>query len=309
MLMGVSDLPLVYHPDYVTPLPQGHRFPMQKFQLLQDYLVRQGVAEPHQFHRPDRATFAELAQVHHADYIQAYHNGTLEPRAQRRIGLPWSPALVNRTCTAVGGTLLTARLALQYGLACNTAGGTHHAFPDFGAGFCIFNDCAIAARVLQMQGLVNKILIVDLDVHQGDGTAWIFRDQPNVFTFSMHCEVNFPARKQQSDLDVPLPEGMEDREYLQTLAAYLPDVLAAFKPDLIFYNAGVDPHGGDRLGKLALTDTGLFQREMQVLSTCLGQGYPVACVIGGGYCDDLEALIHRHALLHRAASDVYRLRS
>jgi acetoin utilization deacetylase AcuC-like enzyme len=206
----------------------------------------------------------------------------------------------------VGGTILTAQLALEQGLACNIAGGTHHAFPDYGSGFCIFNDIAIAVRRLQQLHLVQKILIVDLDVHQGDGTALIFRDDPSVFTFSMHCEVNFPGIKQQSDLDVPLREGMEDDEYLQTLAAYLPDLLSQVKPDLVVYDAGVDPHVGDRLGKLALSDTGLFRREMQVLSTCVSQGYPVACVIGGGYADDLAALVYRHSLLQRAASEVYR---
>lgn len=300
------DLPLVYHPDYVAPLPPEHRFPMQKFRQLYECLIADGVATPSQFQTPERPPPAWIEAVHTPEYIQAYCEGTLDPRAQRRIGLPWSPALVNRTCVAVGGTLLTAQLALQYGLACNTAGGTHHAFPDYGSGFCIFNDLAIAARLLQQWGLVQKTLIVDLDVHQGDGTAHIFREDSCVFTFSMHCEVNFPGTKQQSDLDVPLPEGMEDDAYLQTLAAYLPDLLTQVKPDLVLYDAGVDPHLGDRLGKLALTDTGLFRREMQVLNTCLAQGYPVACVIGGGYADDLQALVYRHSLLHRAASDVYR---
>jgi acetoin utilization deacetylase AcuC-like enzyme len=212
--------------------------------------------------------------------------------------------LANRTCVAVGGTVLTARLALRHGLACNLAGGTHHAFPDFGSGFCIFNDLAIATRVLQAEGLVDRVLIVDLDVHQGDGTAWIFRNEPQVFTFSMHCEANFPARKQASDLDVALPEGMEDDDYLQTLDRFLPDLLAQVRPDLVIYDAGVDPHGGDRLGKLALTDSGLFRRDMQVLTTCVAAGYPVACTIGGGYCDDLAALVDRHALIHRAAAQV-----
>jgi acetoin utilization deacetylase AcuC-like enzyme len=206
---------------------------------------------------------------------------------------------------AVGGTILTAQLALQYGLACNTAGGTHHAFPSYGSGFCIFNDLAIAARLLQRQKLVQSILIVDLDVHQGDGTALIFQDDPTVFTFSMHCQENFPGTKQQSDLDVPLPEGMEDDAYLQTLANYLPDLLSQVRPDLVLYDAGVDPHLGDRLGKLALTDSGLFRRDMQVLTTCLSQGYPVACVIGGGYAEDMLALVYRHSLLHRAASEAY----
>jgi acetoin utilization deacetylase AcuC-like enzyme len=206
----------------------------------------------------------------------------------------------------VGGTILTAQLALTQGLACNTAGGTHHAFPSYGSGFCIFNDLAIAARVLQQLGLAQKILILDLDVHQGDGTAFIFQNDASVFTFSMHCEVNFPSTKQKSDLDVSLPVGMDDDAYLQTLAKFLPDLLSQFQPSLVLYDAGVDPHVGDRLGKLCLTDTGIYRREMQVLSTCIAAGYPVASVIGGGYADDLSALIYRHSLLHRAASEVYR---
>ncbi len=299
------DLPLIYHPDYVVPLPSDHRFPMAKFKKLYELLLRDRVATVSQFHQPECPPQSLIELVHTSDYVQAYCDGTLDPKAQRRIGLPWSSALVNRTCTAVGGTILTAKLALECGLACNTAGGTHHAFPSYGSGFCIFNDLAIASRVLQDFGLVKKILIVDLDVHQGDGTAFIFQNDPSVFTFSMHCEVNFPGLKQQSDLDVSLREGMEDDEYLQTLAAYLPDLLSQIKPDLVLYDAGVDPHLGDRLGKLALTDSGLYRRDMQVLMTCVAQGYPVACVIGGGYATDMDALVYRHSLVHRAASDVY----
>ncbi len=298
-------LPLVYHADYVVPLPPGHRFPMPKFQLLHDLLLADGVAEPAQFHQPEPPPPAWIELVHRSDYVQAYCTGTLDAKAQRRIGLPWSPALVTRTCTALGGTILAAQLALMHGLACNTAGGTHHAFPSYGSGFCIFNDLAIAARVMQALGLAQKILIVDLDVHQGDGTAFIFQDDASVFTFSMHCEENFPGTKQSSNLDVPLPVGMEDDAYLQTLANYLPELLVEVQPDLILYDAGVDPHLGDRLGKLALTDTGLYRRDMQVLTTCLSQRYPTACVIGGGYADDLQALVYRHSLLHRAASEVY----
>ncbi|TFI53055.1 histone deacetylase [Mastigocladus laminosus UU774] len=300
------DLPLVYHSDYIAPLPEGHRFPMAKFQQLYELLLADGVAHSSQFYIPERPPQELIELVHTPEYVQAYCAGTLDSKAQRRIGLPWSPALVNRTCVAVGGTILTAKLALSYGLACNTAGGTHHAFPSYGSGFCIFNDLAIASRVMQKLGLVQKILIVDLDVHQGDGTAFVFQDDDSVFTFSMHCEVNFPGTKQKSDLDVPLPIGMEDDEYLQTLAAYLPDLLSQVKPDLILYDAGVDPHVGDRLGKLALTDTGIYRREMQVLSTCMAAGYPVACVIGGGYADDLKSVVYRHSLVHRAASEVYR---
>lgn len=299
------DLPIIYHPDYVAPIPEGHRFPMPKFRQLQELLLSDRVATPKQFHSPEPPPTKWIELVHTPEYIQAYLQGRLDPKAQRRIGLPWSSALVKRTCTALGGTILTAQLALKHGLACNTAGGTHHAFPSYGSGFCIFNDLAIAARVLQHLKLVQKILILDLDVHQGDGTAFIFQNDSSVFTFSMHCEVNFPGTKQTSDLDVPLPIGMDDDAYLQTLANYLPDLLSQVKPDLILYDAGVDPHAGDRLGKLALTDTGIYRREMQVLTTCVSAGYPVASVIGGGYADDLKALIYRHSLLHRAASEVY----
>lgn len=299
------DLPIVYHPDYVAPLPEGHRFPMSKFRQLYELLLADGVAQEDQFYTPTHPAQELIELVHTREYVQAYYEGTLDAKAQRRIGLPWSSALVNRTCIAVGGTICTAQLALKQGLACNTAGGTHHAFPSYGSGFCIFNDLAIASRVLQKLGLVQKILIVDLDVHQGDGTAFIFQDDDSVFTFSMHCEVNFPGTKQQSDLDVPLSVGMEDDIYLQTLAKYLPDLLSHVKPDFIFYDAGVDPHIADRLGKLALTDTGIFRREMQVLSTCVAAGYPVACVIGGGYADDMKSLVYRHSLVHRAASQVY----
>jgi acetoin utilization deacetylase AcuC-like enzyme len=305
-MIKLMDLPIVYHPDYVAPLPVGHRFPMLKFRLLYDRLLKDGVAVVEQFHQPESPPLEWIELVHTHEYVANYCNGTLDQKAQRRIGLPWSPALVRRTCVAVGGTVLTAKLALQHGLACNTAGGTHHAFPSYGSGFCIFNDLAIAARLLLKLGLVQKILIVDLDVHQGDGTALIFENDARVFTFSMHCGINFPGAKQNSDLDVVLPVGMEDDEYLQTLATYLPDLLTQLRPDLVLYDAGVDTHVGDRLGKLALTDSGLYRREMQVLSTCLAQRYPVACVIGGGYADDLEALVYRHSLLHRAASEVYR---
>jgi acetoin utilization deacetylase AcuC-like enzyme len=298
-------LPLVYHGRYVAPLPVGHRFPMNKFQKLYELLIQDGVASVEQFHTPDLPPDDWIEMVHEPSYLMAYRTGTLDAKIQRRIGLPWSEALVHRTCLAVGGTILTAQLAMQHGLACNTAGGTHHAFPSYGSGFCILNDLAIATRVVQHQGLAKRILIVDLDVHQGDGTAYIFRQDATVFTFSMHCGINFPSLKQQSDLDIPLAVGMEDAEYLQILNEHLPSVLSQFQPDLVLYDAGVDPHRGDRLGKLCLSDEGLFERDWQVLSTCLRQGYPVACVIGGGYSDDLTALVYRHSLLHRAATKAY----
>lgn len=279
---------------------------MAKFRMLHDLLLADGVTKLDRLFTATLPPTEWLELVHDPAYIQAYYTGTLDAKAQRRIGLPWSAELVNRTRIALGGSILTAKLALEYGLACNTAGGTHHAFPNYGSGFCIFNDLAIASRVLQQAGLVKKILIVDLDVHQGDGTAAIFQRDASVFTFSMHCGINFPGTKQISDLDVPLREGMEDREYLKTLAEYLPDLLSQTKPDLVLYDAGVDPHISDRLGKLALTDRGIFERDLQVLTTCVSQGYPVACVIGGGYAEDMNSLVYRHSLVHRAASKVYR---
>ncbi len=298
-------LPIVYHPDYVTPLPPGHRFPMAKFGKVYEWLVRDGIADLHQFHFPERAPDAWLHLAHASHYVDAYCQGTLDARAMRRIGLPWSAALVNRTCTALGGTVLTAQLALQVGLACNTAGGTHHAFYDFGSGFCIFNDLAVASRLLVQQGKAQRILIIDLDVHQGDGTAAILHADEKIFTFSMHCADNFPFRKQQSDLDIELPVGTEDDLYLRTLAGILPDLLSQVRPDFIFYDAGVDPHIEDALGKLALTDAGLYQRDHYVLDTCLRYGKPVATVIGGGYQRDIDRLARRHCGVHRAASDLF----
>jgi acetoin utilization deacetylase AcuC-like enzyme len=213
--------------------------------------------------------------------------------------------LVNRTCVALAGTVLAAELALQHGLACNTAGGTHHAHYNYGSGFCIFNDLAVAPRLLQQRGLIQRALIIDLDVHQGDGTAAILQSDATIFTFSMHCEVNFPFHKQTSDLDVALPVGMEDSAYLTTLAAHLPDLLSQVKPDLVFYDAGVDPHREDSLGKLALSDEGLYQRDHLVIDACLRRGIPVAGVIGGGYQLMLDRLARRHCILHRAASDLF----
>jgi len=278
---------------------------MPKFKMLCEMLLKEEIIEAKDIHQPQIPSQETLELVHTREYIEAYCQGSLDPKAQRKIGLPWSNALVKRTLTAVGGTILTAKLALEYGLACNTAGGTHHAFPDYGSGFCIFNDLAIAARLLQKLKIVKKILIVDLDVHQGDGTAFIFAEDPNVFTFSMHCEANFPSKKQASDRDIGLPVGLDDDGYLQILARELPDLLDSVKPDLILYDAGVDTHISDRLGKLALSDRGIYRREMQVLSTCLAAGYPVASVIGGGYAKNIQDLVYRHSLLHRAAKEVY----
>ena len=326
--MRVGDLPgpaWVHHDGYVTPLPEGHRFPMPKFNLLRDTLVEAGLATPETVRRPEAAEDETLAAVHDRDYIAAFTAGTLPRDAVRRIGLPWSPGLVQRTRTAVGGTILTARLALKHGLACNLAGGTHHAHPGFGSGFCIFNDLAVTAAFLRRHGLARHVLIVDLDVHHGDGTATAFADVPEVFTFSVHCRKNFPSRKPPSDLDIALPEGYGDEAYLATLvdgehldgraadgptaSAVYPGIVALvehLEPDLVLYDAGVDPHRDDALGKLSLSDAGLYRRDRAVIDACLAMGVPLACVIGGGYDKDHRRLAERHATVHHAAFDAWR---
>lgn len=206
-----------------------------------------------------------------------------------------------------GGTVLAGEIALHRGLACSTAGGTHHAFPSYGSGFCLLNDLAVAAKHLMGESTSRrKILIVDLDVHQGDGTAFIFNDEPDVFTFSVHCGKNFPVRKQQSDLDVSLEDGIDDKEYLSKVQEHLPWLLEAFQPDLVLYDSGVDPHWEDELGRLRLTDEGLYQRDLYVLQTVIKKGIPVATVIGGGYSRDIDRLARRHSIIHRAASKVWR---
>jgi acetoin utilization deacetylase AcuC-like enzyme len=298
-------LPVVHHPAYVAPLPSGHRFPMAKFGRLMELLLEDGVVDPAQIRVPEVAPAAWLELAHAPAYVAAVLNQTLDAAAMRRIGLPITPEVATRSRAANGGTLLTARLALEHGLACNTAGGSHHAFAGYGAGFCVFNDVAVAARVLLAEGGIERALVVDLDVHQGDGTAAIFADDARVFTFSMHCRTNFPLHKQTSDLDLALDAGVEDHAYLALLAERLPALLQEVRPDLVFYNAGVDPHVDDRLGRLALTEDGLYRRERLVLETCLAAGVPVAGVIGGGYAPDLDQLARLHTLLPRVASALF----
>ncbi|MEL7088230.1 MAG: histone deacetylase, partial [Planctomycetota bacterium] len=276
-----------------------------KFGILRDLLLDEGVADRTQFVEPAKATRVQLERVHDADYLDAFVSGKLDRDAERRIGLPWSAGLVNRTITAVGGTIRTTELALAHGLACNTAGGTHHAHRGFGSGFCIFNDLAVAAAEALHRGWVQQVLILDLDVHQGDGTAAIFADEPRVFTCSVHCEKNFPARKVPSDLDVPLAPGVGDDKYLRVLRDTLPGLLENIEPDMVLYDAGVDPHVDDKLGRLSLTDAGLFERDRYVLESCRADGIPTACVIGGGYHADHRTLASRHAILHRAATAVW----
>ena len=249
-----------------------------------------------------------LELVHDPEYISSFCSGQLDAAAMRRIGfgeVTSTQLLIDRTKAEVAGTLLTAELALQHGLAVNTAGGTHHAFSNYGSGFCILNDLAITAELLLSRGACSRILICDLDVHQGDGTAALFENRTDVFTLSIHAANNFPARKQYSHLDIPLPDGTGDDEYLETVAEALSTVLQSFQPDLVLYDAGVDVHIDDTLGRLNITDEGLARRELLVLDTCLGSDIPVAGVVGGGYHSDLNVLAERHCWLHRAAVQLW----
>ena len=299
-------VPLVYHPSYSFPFPDRHRFPMEKFRLLHERLRDSGVAGAANLHRPGRARPALLSLAHCPEYLDRFLGNRLGEREAKRMGLPWSEDLVRRTCIAPMGTLLTAQLALKHGIACHLAGGTHHAHYDFGSGFCILNDLAITARALRAGGLVKRVLIFDCDVHQGDGTAAILAGDPELFTCSIHCEKNFPTRKSRSDLDVGLPVGLEDDGYLAVVEETLADLLRQLQPDLVLYDAGVDVYAGDPLGRLAVSLTGLAERERQVLTLCREHGVPVATVIGGGYDDDRPALARRHALVVEAAHQLWR---
>jgi acetoin utilization deacetylase AcuC-like enzyme len=295
---------VVHHPAFVAPLPAAHRFPMAKFGRLIEHLRASRLVDAERVVLPEPAPRPWLELAHAPAHVAAILGQRLSAEAERRLGLPLSPALALRSRAAAGGTVLAARLALEHGLSCSTAGGSHHAFRELSAGFCVFNDVAVAARVLLAEGLVRKVLVIDLDVHQGDGTAAIFRKDPRVFTLSVHCRANFPVRKQQGDLDLALDPGTGDRDYLAALEALLPPLLDRLKPDLAFYNAGVDPHEADRLGRLALTDDGLFSREALALEACRKRRLPLACVVGGGYAPTLDELVARHAILHRVARDL-----
>lgn len=302
-----SGLPIVHHSKYVCELPPNHRFPMNKFPRVLHFLLKDQVITEKQVWLPQIASKDLLSCVHTEDYLNNFINGKIEEKEQRRTGFPWSEGIVRRCRYETGGTVLAAEVALQRGLACSTAGGTHHAFPSYGSGFCLLNDLAVAAKfLLDSSSTKRKVLIVDLDVHQGDGTAFIFSEEPSVFTFSVHCGKNFPLRKQQSDLDVSVEDGLEDKEYLSNVEAHLPWLLETFRPDLVLYDAGVDPHWEDELGRLRLTDNGLYQRDLYVMKTVVGRGIPIATVIGGGYSRDIDKLALRHSIVHRAATQVWR---
>jgi len=297
--------PVVYNPAYSAPMPPGHRFPMHKYARLAQELDEERLIGPEGLHIPEPASFERLAAVHNPAYVRQAPDAVVPTDVERIIGMPVTRGVADRAQAAVGGTLRAARLALRHGLACNTAGGSHHAGPKGGAGFCVFNDIGVVGHAMLDTGEIQQALVIDLDVHQGDGTDFIFKHEPRVFTFSMHGENNYPARRGPSDLDIDLPDGTGDDAYLAGLRATLPSLLERVEPDLIYYIAGVDPHERDRLGRLALSDEGLRARDAYVLETCLPV-VPAVGVIGGGYDDDIDRLARRHAILHREAADGWR---
>jgi len=293
-----------YSDHFVLPLPEGHKFPMARYSRLRERILAEGIVAPEDLHEAPLASLDDLRLVHDSGYVDAVANGTVRPEIQRRIGFPWSPQMVERSRRSVGATIAAARAALDDGMAANLAGGTHHAFADRGEGFCVFNDGAVGARVLQRNGHANRIAIVDLDVHQGNGTAAIFSGDPSVFTFSMHGDKNFPFRKEVSDLDVPLADGTGDNDYLSLLRTHLPDVLNRHQPDFVFCLAGADPFEGDRLGRLKLTIEGLRRRDEIVMEACTKARLPVAISMSGGYANDIDAIVTIHAnTIHTAARE------
>jgi acetoin utilization deacetylase AcuC-like enzyme len=287
-----------YSDQFVLPLPEGHRFPMEKYALLRERVEETGIAGPGELRLPHRATDGELLQAHDAGYLEKLVEGTLTEKEVRRIGFPWSVAMVERSRRSSGGTLDACRAALEDGYAANLAGGTHHAFADKGEGFCATNDSAIAARVLVRDGTVARLVVLDCDVHQGNGTASILRDDQSAFTFSIHGAKNFPYKKEESDLDVALPDGADDGTYLEALARGLDEALDRANADVAIFLAGADPYREDRFGRMALTKGGLAERDRMVLGACRERGLPVAVTMAGGYAKDVNDTveIHLHAV-------------
>jgi acetoin utilization deacetylase AcuC-like enzyme len=293
-----------YSPRYYADIGEGHVFPIRKFELVRDRLLAEGTLAPREVCEPREAALADVLLVHTEDYVTRLRAGALTAREVRRLGLPWSKALVRRSFLATSGTIGAARAALEEGVGSNLAGGTHHAFPDHGEGFCVLNDVAIAVRVLRRDRLARRAAVVDLDVHQGNGTAAIFEGDAEVFTFSMHGAKNYPLFKLRSTLDVELADGTGDEEYLDTLARHLPRVLA-HAPDIVFYLGGADPYAGDKLGRLALSKEGLQARDEIVLEACRRAGLPIATVMSGGYAADIADTVEIHCNTIRAAKAVF----
>jgi len=293
-----------YTPRYYADIGEGHVFPIRKFELVCRRLLGEGTLGREQIEEPQPAAVEDVLLVHTEDYVTRLRAGALTASEIRRLGLPWSKALVRRSFLATAGTIGAARTALARGVGSNLAGGTHHAFPDHGEGFCVLNDVAVAVRVLRRDGLIERVAVVDLDVHQGNGTATIFADDPSVFTFSMHGAKNYPLFKARSTLDVELADGTGDGEYLRILSEHLPRVFA-HRPDIIFYLGGADPYAGDKLGRLSLSIAGLVERDETVLRGCRSRGVPVATVMSGGYAEDLNDTVEIHCNTIRAARRVF----
>ncbi|BBF85257.1 deacetylase [Aquitalea magnusonii] len=293
----------IYRTDqFPLPLPDGHRFPAEKYRLLADAVA---AFAPHAMEEAPAASPWELQQAHAADYVAQVLDGSLPAGAWREIGLPWSPQLVERSRRSVGATIAAARSALLDGCGVNLAGGTHHAYRDKGSGFCVFNDVAVAARLLLQEALARRILVLDLDVHQGNGTAAIFRDEPRVFTFSMHGAKNFPFRKESSSLDIDLPDHTGDETYLALLQQHLPALLTQQQPDIVFYLAGADPWQGDRLGKLALSKPGLLQRDQLVMQQVRDSGAALVITMAGGYASNIIDTVNIQTNTVHAAWQLY----
>jgi acetoin utilization deacetylase AcuC-like enzyme len=304
----MATMQVYYATQFVLPLPPGHRFPMGKYQLLRDRLAAE--VPDVQLMQALPASDGELALAHTPAYIQGIADGTVDPAILREIGFPWSPAMAERARRSVGATIAACRVAFAEGLAANIAGGTHHAMADRGGGFCVFNDAAVATRLMQAEhgrrGRSLRVAIVDLDVHQGNGTARIFRDDPTVFTLSMHGQKNFPFRKESGDLDVDLPDGCGDDEYLEALDTALGDLERRFDPGLVIYLAGADPHEGDRLGRLKLTWDGLEARDRRVFDWAAQRGLPLAFAMAGGYGHRMEDTVQAQVNTFRVAAGYWR---
>ncbi|QIN82706.1 histone deacetylase [Rubrobacter tropicus] len=291
-----------YSDHFVLPLPEGHRFPMTKYSLLRERVEASSVCGPGELRQPEAVTDEEILRAHDRGYLYRVASGALTGKEIRRIGFPWSERMVERSRRASGGTLGACLAALEEGFAANLAGGTHHAFAHRGEGYCVFNDSAIAARAVQAAGRAGRVVIIDTDVHQGNGTAAILQGDPTVFTFSIHGEKNFPFHKERSDLDAPLPDGADDGEYLDALRSGLERALEESRPDLAIYLAGADPFEGDRLGRLSVSKAGLAERDRLVLEGCRERNVPVAVTMAGGYSEDVGDIVDVHfASIQRAA--------
>ena len=292
---------LFYTDVFVLPLPAGHRFPMEKYSRLRESLLASGEFSPADFHLPHAATDKELSRAHDLNYIHAVSHGQLEKTAEKQIGFPWSTGMVERSRRSAGATIGACRAALEDGVAANLAGGTHHAFRDHGEGFCVFNDAAVAARAMQAEGRVERVLIVDCDVHQGNGTANILRGDDSIFTFSIHGARNYPFDKEESDLDIELPDGCSDAAYLLQLAHGLDTAFDLARPDLVIYLAGAAPYQDDRLGRLSLSFDGLAERDRHVFTRCREHGTPAAIAMAGGYARNIDDTVRIHATTIRLA--------